>query len=136
MGLLERVLSNCAGSHGQAHPQGGERNSPVAREVVDESGGPMADEEGRAGLEAPALWDLLGGLEGLQVLEKNSEVLVEIAFSVQRRYPEAIVISEWLRQDARELHGHVSRLKGAATMAICGFPFSFMLGVRRLAITR
>jgi hypothetical protein len=46
---------------------------------------------------------LIGGLQGLEVLEKNSDVLIELAFYLQQSYPEAIVIAERLRLDAREL---------------------------------
>jgi hypothetical protein len=97
----------------------------VARELVDEWGEPRAGEEDVAGLEPAQLWSLVGGLEGLQVLEKNSEVLIEIAFYVQRWYPEALVISERLRLDARELRWHVSRLKGAARTGNLQISFPF-----------
>jgi hypothetical protein len=85
----------------------------VALELVDESGKrKVGDEAG--GLEPSRLWRLIGGLEGLEVLEKNSEVLIDLAFYVQRWYPEALAIAERLRLDARELRWHVARLKAAA----------------------
>ena len=56
-------------------------------------------------LNQPQLWRLIGGLEGLEVLEKNSEVLIDLAFYLQQWYPEALVIAERLRLDARELSG-------------------------------
>jgi hypothetical protein len=66
-----------------------------------------------AGLESSQLWSLIGGLEGLKILEKNSAVIIELASYMQQWYPEALVIAERLRLDARELQWHVSRLKGA-----------------------
>ncbi len=65
-------------------------------------------------LDPTVIWNLLGGLEGLEVLERNCQVLVELAAYLQRFYPEAIVVAEQLRLNAREIEWHVGRLKGAA----------------------
>jgi hypothetical protein len=80
---------------------------------VDESGQFQEVVDDRA-LDPSQLWKLIGGLEGLEVLEKNSEVLIDLAFYVQQSYPQAIVIAEQLRHDAQGLKWHVARLKGAA----------------------
>jgi hypothetical protein len=85
----------------------------VALELVDESGERRVLGDGET-IEPSHLWTLIGGLEGLEVLEKNSEVLIELAFYVQRWYPGAIVIAQRLRMDAQELKWHVGRLRGAA----------------------
>jgi hypothetical protein len=85
----------------------------VALDLVDESGAPKADGDA-VNLEPAQLWSLIGGLEGLEVLERNSDVLIDLAFYVQKWYPEAVVIAERLRLDARELKWHVARLRGAA----------------------
>jgi hypothetical protein len=47
-------------------------------------------------------------------LEKSSQVLIDMAFYLQRSYPEALVIAEQLRQSARQIESHVGRLRGAA----------------------
>jgi len=60
------------------------------------------------------MFSMLGGLQGLEVLERNCQVLIDLASYVQRWYPEALVVSEQLRLNARELEWHVGRLKGAA----------------------
>jgi hypothetical protein len=65
-------------------------------------------------LEPSAIWTLLGGLEGLEALERNCHVLVELAAHVQESYPEALIVAERLRLHAREIEWHVGRLKGAA----------------------
>jgi hypothetical protein len=85
----------------------------IALDVVTESGEPRSEVHGYA-LEPSAIWTLLGGLDGLEALEKNCYVLVELAAYVQRWYPEALVVAEQLRLNAREIEWHVSRLKGAA----------------------
>jgi hypothetical protein len=85
----------------------------VALDLVDESGKPREDSN-IASLEPSRLWSLIGGLRGLEILETNSEVLIDLAFYVQQRYPEALVMTERLRLDGRELKWHVARLKGAA----------------------
>lgn len=96
----------------------------VALELVDESGQPRetVDVEG---LEPSQIWKLVGGLDGLEILEANSEVLIDLAFYVQRWYPEAIVIAERLRLDARELKWHVARLRGAAGTGNLDISFQF-----------
>jgi hypothetical protein len=65
-------------------------------------------------LDTGVIWNLLGGLEGLEVIERNCQVLVELATYLQRWYPEAVVVAEQLRLNAREIEWHVSRMKGAA----------------------
>jgi len=101
------------------------------------SGSELADEE----LEPSQLWRLVGGLDGLEVMERNSDVLIDLAFYVQRSYPEALAMAERLRLDARELKWHIGRLKGAAEHGNLqvSFPFyaqravvSYYLMTRRL----
>lgn len=65
-------------------------------------------------LEPEAIWEMLGGMDGLERLEKNCQVLIELATYVQRWHPEALVVAEQLRLNAREIEWHVGRLKGAA----------------------
>ena len=96
----------------------------VALDLVDESGTPKESADA-ANLEPEQLWRLIGGLQGLEVLEKNSDVLIELAFYLQQWYPEAIVIAERLRLDARELKWHVARLKGAAQTGNLQISFPF-----------
>jgi hypothetical protein len=87
----------------------------VALELVDESGKPREDSD-TASLGPSELWRLIGGLRGLEILETNSEVLIDLAFYVQQWYPEALVIVERLRLDNRELNWLVARLRGADQM--------------------
>jgi hypothetical protein len=96
----------------------------VALDLVDESGHPKGNPDA-ANLEPAQLWSLIGGLEGLEALEKNSEVLIDLAFYLQKWYPEALVIAEQLRLDARELKWHVARLKGAAKTGNLQISFPF-----------
>jgi hypothetical protein len=65
-------------------------------------------------LDAAQIWSLIGGLPGLEVMERNCAVLVDLAFYVQQWYPEASVVAEQLRLNAREVQWHVGRLKSAA----------------------
>jgi hypothetical protein len=84
----------------------------VALDMIDESGQQRRDEHSRA-LEPSEIWKLVGGLEGLEVLEANCAVLIDLAFYVQQWYPEALAVAEQLRLSAREIEWHVERLKGA-----------------------
>ena len=85
----------------------------IALDAVSESGEPLPQGEGFA-LDPNAIWSLLGGLDGLEVIEHNCQILIELASYVQRWHPEALVVAEQLRLNAREIEWHVGRLKGAA----------------------
>lgn len=85
----------------------------IARDLVDESGHRRTDEDD-LDLDPSQIYLLIGGLKGLQVLEKNCAVLVDLAFYVQQWYPEALALAEQLRVNAREIEWHVGRLKVAA----------------------
>jgi hypothetical protein len=103
-----------------------DRNSiaEVALDLVDESGQPkVVDDPGS--LDPWQVWRLTGGLEGLEVLERNSEVLIDLAFYVQQWHPEAMIIGERLRQDARELKWHIERLTAAAQKGNLQISFPF-----------
>lgn len=85
----------------------------IALDAIAETGEPRRGADGFT-LEPSEIWTLLGGLEGLEVLEQNCHVLVDMATYVQRWHPEALVVAEQLRLNAREIEWHVGRLKGAA----------------------
>jgi hypothetical protein len=82
----------------------------IARDHLNESGQWRIAED----LNATQIWSLIGGLEGLEAMERNCTVLVDLAFYVQQWYPEASIIAEQLRSNAREIEWHVGRLRGAA----------------------
>jgi hypothetical protein len=84
----------------------------VALDIIDESGQQRRDEESAA-LDPAQIWKLVGGLEGVEVLEANCAVLIDLAFYVQQWYPEAVAVAEQLRLGAREIEWHVGRLRGA-----------------------
>jgi hypothetical protein len=85
----------------------------IALDAIDDSSHSGAgDTEGE--LDPGQIWALIGGLEGLEVLECNCAVLVDMAFYLQLWYPEAVVVAEQLRLNAREIAWHLDRLKGAA----------------------
>lgn len=90
-----------------------ERIAAIALDAVGESGEPRSDEEAFH-LDSSTIWTLLGGLEGLEALEQNCGVLIELAAYLQRWHPEALPVAEQLRLSAREIEWHVGRLKGAA----------------------
>lgn len=89
------------------------RVAEIALDFIDESGRRRPSEDPVV-VDPSTIWTLIGGMEGLEKLEQNSKVLVDIAFFVQRWHPDALPITEQLRQNAREIEWHVSRLRGAA----------------------
>ncbi len=62
-------------------------------------------------LKADEVWQLVGGLRGLEALVHNSRVLVDIAAYLQSWHPEAQAAADELRQSAREIEWHVERLQ-------------------------
>jgi hypothetical protein len=84
----------------------------IALDAIDESGQRRTDDQAKQ-LDPEQIWELIGGLKGLELLEQNSLVLVDIACYVQHRYPEALSAADELRRNAREIEWHVSRLKKA-----------------------
>ncbi len=95
----------------------------VALDAIEPSGRRRTDELARE-LKPEQIWRLLGGLDGVEVLEKNSHILIEIAVHLQRWYPEAAAIAEELRLQARELEWHVGRLRMAADKGQLEFHFA------------
>ena len=84
----------------------------VAFDQIDASGWLRNDEAARR-LNSSEIWKLIGGMQGLEVLEKNCAVLIDMACYLQRWYPEAMTTAEQLRKNAEEIRWHVGRLKGA-----------------------
>ena len=80
----------------------------VAAEFADRS--TTAESEG---LESWQLWELIGGIAGVEALAANCEVLIDLACHVQQWYPEALPVAEQLRLNAREIQWHLERLRGA-----------------------
>lgn len=92
----------------------------VDRDSIEMIARDFAVESGRAGpqavgpdLDPSEIWDLVGGMRGLEELEKNCEALVDLVFYVQQWYPEALLLAEQMRQSTREIQWHVARLKSA-----------------------
>ena len=85
----------------------------IASDLI-EVAGPAGESQAGTELEPSQIWDLLGGLHGLEDLAANCEVLIDLACYVQQWYPEALVVAEQLRLNAREIQWHLGRLQGAA----------------------
>ena len=88
----------------------------VARIALDffEESEQSAGDDRVVEVEPSEISQLIGGLKGIEVLGRNSQVLIEMACYLQRSYPEALIIAEQLRHSAREIELYVGRLRGAA----------------------
>jgi hypothetical protein len=84
----------------------------VALDAIAPSGERRTDAEAKE-LTREQIWELLGGLDGVERLEKNSRVLIEMAAYLQRWHPEAANTAEELRLEAKKLEWHVGRLRAA-----------------------
>ena len=65
-------------------------------------------------LDPNLIFEMIGGMTGLDALEQNCDVLVDLAAYVQKWYPEALQLAEDLRLNAREIKWHIGRLRGAS----------------------
>ena len=74
----------------------------------------LDDEVGQSQLDPQLIFDMIGGMSGLDALEQNCDVLVDLATYVQRWYPDALELAEDLRLNAREIKWHIGRLRGAS----------------------
>jgi hypothetical protein len=77
------------------------------RDDLNQRGGPCE-------MDSLEILELIGGLEGLRVIQNNCAVLVDLACFCQRSYPEALAVAESLRLNAREIRWHLDRLTTAA----------------------
>ena len=65
-------------------------------------------------LDPDTIFTMLDGMQGLDAIEENCDVLIDLATYVQRWYPEALQLAEELRLNAREIQWHIGRLRGAS----------------------
>jgi hypothetical protein len=98
--------------------------SKIALDLDNAPGQPEGTSD-QEGLDPSRIWDMIGGLEGLEKLKNNSQVLIDLAAHLQRWYPDALVVAEDLRLNARELEWHVGRLEGAAHTGNLEISFPF-----------
>jgi hypothetical protein len=62
-------------------------------------------------LQPEAMWTLLGGLEGLQLMRENGRVLIALASYVERwNFEEGVIIAERMRRDGLQLRRSVTRI--------------------------
>jgi hypothetical protein len=73
----------------------------------------LDDPDGTPHLDSDQIFSMIGGMDGLDALEQNCDVLVDLASYVQRWYPEAMELAEELRLNSREIQWHIGRLRGA-----------------------
>jgi len=74
----------------------------------------LEERDAESQLDPSQIFEMVGGMEGLDALEQNCDVLIDMAAYVQRWYPEALEIAEELRLNSREIKWHIGRLRGAS----------------------
>jgi hypothetical protein len=62
-------------------------------------------------LQPEDIWDLTGGLGGIEAMERNAQVLIDLAYYVQRWNTEAVTVAEQLRLDARVISQQLRLLR-------------------------
>ncbi len=74
----------------------------------------LEDRDPEHQLQPELIFEMIDGMQGLDALEQNCDVLIDLAAYVQRWYPEALQLAEELRLNAREIKWHIGRLRGAS----------------------
>jgi hypothetical protein len=74
----------------------------------------LEDRDVQQQLDPALIFEMIGGMDGLDALEQNCDVLIDLATYVQKWYPEALQLAEELRLNAREIKWHIDRLRGAS----------------------
>jgi hypothetical protein len=74
----------------------------------------LEDGDAQRQLDPGLIFEMIDGMQGLDALEQNCDVLIDLATYVQKWYPEALELAEELRLNAREIKWHVGRLRGAS----------------------
>jgi hypothetical protein len=85
----------------------------VAAAFLDPTGRELDPRHGERHLEARDIWDFIGGIEGVRLMRQNADVLIDLASYVRRWNPEAMLVAEQLRLDAREIRKALSRIERA-----------------------
>jgi len=63
-------------------------------------------------IEPPAMWELIGGLEGLQRMKKNASVLFALAVFAERwNFQEGVIVAERMRRDGLALRRAVRSIE-------------------------
>jgi hypothetical protein len=74
----------------------------------------LEDRDATQQLDPGLIFEMIGGMDGLDAVEQNCDVLIDLATYVQRWYPGALQLAEELRLNAREIKWHIGRLRGAS----------------------
>ena len=74
----------------------------------------LEENESQAQLDPSLIYEMIGGMNGLNALEENCDVLIDLATYVQRWYPDALELAEELRVNSRAIKWHIGRLRGAS----------------------
>jgi hypothetical protein len=71
----------------------------------------LAPSKGQLNLQPETMWNMLGGLEGLQQMRENGRILIALASYVERwNYDEGVIIAERMRRDGLQLRRAVTRI--------------------------
>ena len=81
----------------------------VALDLIEEDGTLRRSEIPE--LSADQVWNLVGGMDGLERIEANCEIFIEIAMYLQTAYPGALLIAEEFRSKTRHIQWHINRLR-------------------------
>jgi len=72
----------------------------------------LTPRRGQIELESNAIWEFVGGREGLKTMRKNAEIMLALAAYAQRwNFEEAVIVTERMRLDALSLRRAIRRIE-------------------------
>ena len=85
------------------------------REIADVFLNPTKDQ---LRLEPPVMWQMLGGIKGLQKMHRNADTMLQLCMYAERWDAEGPVVSEMIRLDAINLNKALWRVELAAFLGL------------------
>lgn len=101
------------------------RLEPVNREGIYAVANNILEDTFADDIDSEGLLEMLDGMSGLNRMDQNCDVLIDLAAYVQRWYPADLKIAEELTLNAREFHWRVERLRTAASRGKLVEQFNF-----------
>ena len=94
----------------QLHPLAKAGLEVVAADMLDPTAEKI-DPRSDARLTCDMTWGLVGGIEGLRAMEKNAEILVDLAFCLHQWNPELADVAEHLRLSGQDVRKEFRQIK-------------------------
>jgi hypothetical protein len=105
-----RLATNAIELLNQLQPLSKAGIEAVAADMLDPTADKI-DPRSDARLTCSMTWSLIGGIAGLRAMEKNAEILIELAFCLHQWNPELADVAEHLRLSGQDIRKELREIK-------------------------